>query len=836
MKNIKGVSCIIYILSSSISYAEEQYFNPQFLGQDPSSVQDLNYLNKGNEITPGNYYLDLYIGDKLIKHININFYNENEKVVACFDKDIIEILPLNKIMRERIKQLPNTNECLNIESIIPEMNYKVDLPQLVFKVSIPQIYLESKNSSLAEESDWDDGISGLLMNYNFMGTNSKNGPNSNYSSYYFYLNNKLNVGAWRLYGNMYWNENKNDQYTDSEFKTSGFYLTRDIRSLKSTILIGQNSLGSSLFDAIQYVGVTLGTSKQMRPESENGYAPPIRGIATTRSKLIIRQNNLIVYQTLVDPGPYDIQDLYPVGSSGDYEVELTSLDGVVIEKYNVPYAVLQNLLKEKNYEYTATIGQLDLKSAKEYKFIQGSFAYGLPYRTTIYGGIQGYSDYQSLGIGFAKDFGRLGAVSVDMVNADTKFSNYASRVNGQSYRILFAKSFIGTKTNIQLTGYRYSTSGFYTLNEAVYKNTNNNGELFDDNLLGRKRSTFQLNISQNLDRFGQLYIWGTKNTYWGDNKNSENIQFGWNKTFPKLNNLVVTLNYNKQKYSNMKNDSIAMNLVMPLNFRKSKKNTVYAGSNSIYNKTSDSFVNNLSIYGRTDDNKLNYSMYQSLTNESKLDTMNFNLKYDLSIIDLDLGASYSESSKQLNYGFNGSLLMHEGGFSFFKQAFDTAILVEAKGASGATLSRAGDNVKINRNGYALIPYATAYHYNDIEINPESFKNGFDIDEKILKVAPTNGAIAKVSFDVRKGYNFLIKPMLNGENIKFGTIVENIKDKSTAIANDDGSVYMTGVKDNSEYKVYWDKDKNCHFKIQYNDKFNEGIINKSDVSCEVIPNE
>lgn len=823
-------------MSSNIIYAEEQYFNPQFLGKDASLVQDLTFLNNGNDITPGNYYLDLYVGDKFIKNININFYNKDSQVVACIDGEMAELLPLNKVTRELIKQLPSVDGCLDLKTVIPEVDYNIDLPKLAFKIIIPQIYLESKATNLARESDWDSGITAALINYNFVGTNSHNENGGDYSSYYFYLNNKLNIGAWRLYGNMYWNENKFGNLKNSEFKSNGIYLARDIKPLKSTLLIGQNSLGSNLFDAIQYIGLTIASSNEMRPENENGYAPPIRGVASTRSKITVRQNNLIVYQTFIDPGPYDIKDLYPVGSSGDYEVELTSLDGAVVGKYNVPYSTLPNLLKEKNYNYSATLGQLDLPSVKEYKFLQGSFSYGLPFRATLYGGVQGYTNYQSLGLGVAKDFGHLGALSVDMVNSDTKFTNESYRINGQSYRILFAKSFVGTKTNIQLTGYRYSTSGFYTLNEAVYKNSNIIGNSFDDNLLGRKRSTFQANISQNLGNWGQLYLWGTTSKYWGKNESSNNIQVGWNKTFSQLNGLMVSFNYNKQKFNGIDNNSIGLSLMMPLNFSKKWKSNSYISNNSIYNKSTDQFVNNTNVYGRTDDNKLNYSVFQSVTDNSSSDTTNLNLKYDVNIADLTLGASYSKSTKQINYGISGSVLLHDDAISFFKQAYDTNILVEAKGATGAEFSKAGDNIKINKQGYALIPYATPYRYNDVELNPETFKDGYDIDNKILKTAPTRGAIAKVIFDVRKGYNFIIRPNLNGEIIKFGTVVESLSDNSTSIANDDGTVYISGVKNNSKYRIYWNKDHICEFTVHYDENFREDYINKKNVTCEVVSDE
>lgn len=92
-----------------------------------------------------------------------------------------------------------------------------------------------------------------------------------------------------------------------------------------------------------------------------------------------------------------------------------------------------------------------------------------------------------------------------------------------------------TGTNIQLTGYRYSTSNFYSFSEASYtNNTMNNSAVYL--YQGRRKDSFQINLSQRLSDYGQLYIWGNLNSYWGQEEKSRNIQIGWNKTIRQLDN------------------------------------------------------------------------------------------------------------------------------------------------------------------------------------------------------------------------------------------------------------------------------------------------------------
>lgn len=438
MRIAKNLYLIILCFNVGISYSQD-YFNPMFLGKDVASIDDLAYIASGNEVSPGNYYLAIYIGDDLIKNVNINFKASKTegKIGACFTKEIIDLIPFNEAVKKEFNfSSTDNNECIDIKKNIKDFSYDVELSKLILRLSIPQIYLESTRTTLAKEDSWDDGIPFFLMNYNFNGSYSKNKNTEDYSSYYLNLNNRVNVGPWRFNSNVYFNENKIGSEKNQNVKVSNVYLSRSINAIKSNLVIGQSTLGSNLFDSNPYIGLTLATSNEMLPDSDKGYSPSIRGIADTRSKLTIKQNDNIIYQTYVNPGPYDINNLNSVGTSGDYEVELTSADGEV-KKYIVPYASLPNLLRAGKYNYSVTVGKLDLNSAKNNNFLQSTVAVGIPLESTLFVGTQLSNDYKSVALGIGKDLGYYGALSVDATHAKAKINN--GMQSGESYRILYSK-------------------------------------------------------------------------------------------------------------------------------------------------------------------------------------------------------------------------------------------------------------------------------------------------------------------------------------------------------------------------------------------------------------
>ena len=67
--------------------------------------------------------------------------------------------------------------------------------------------------------------------------------------------------------------------------------------------------------------------------------------------------------------------------------------------------------------------------------------------------------------------GALGALSVDMTQANSTLPD-DSQHDGQSVRFLYNKSLNESGTNIQLVGYRYSTSGYFNFADTTYSRMN----------------------------------------------------------------------------------------------------------------------------------------------------------------------------------------------------------------------------------------------------------------------------------------------------------------------------------------------------------------------------
>ena len=106
----------------------------------------------------------------------------------------------------------------------------------------------------------------------------------------------------------------------------------------------------------------------------------------------------------------------------------------------------------------------------------------------------------------------IGALSFDVTHSRLKSDAHDD--SGQSYRATFNRMFTDTQTSIVLAAYRYSTKGYYNLNDALYavdqekKNSRSNYTLWRQNGM-----TFTVN--QNLpDGWGGFYLSSRISDYW----------------------------------------------------------------------------------------------------------------------------------------------------------------------------------------------------------------------------------------------------------------------------------------------------------------------------------
>ena len=826
-RNIKRYSLSIMVIVfipitiNKQSHAE-QIFNPAFLSDNVSTAQisDLTRFEKSTHQLPGIYRVDIYVNDQYVLTRDVNFIEKQDTqdttgLFPCFDVKTLQSFGINTAQYEMLSS--NNPQCTDFTTIIESADSQFQFDKQKLMISLPQASLLNQVRGYIPPDQWDSGINSLFTNYDISGSNNSK---TDSNSLFLRLDNGINLGSWQFRHSSSFNYNNQNGKSSNQWDNLNTYLQKTIIPLRSDLVIGDGSTNGEIFDSFGFRGLHLSTSDAMYPDSQQGYAPSIRGVAKTNAKVVIKQNGYIIHQINVAPGPFLIEDLNSTTLSGDLMVTIEENDGS-IQSYTVPYSSLPILQREGHTKYSIVLGDYrsGLDSQDDPFVVQITAIHGLNNGISIYAGTQLSEKYKSALLGLGANLGDLGAISFDVTHADSELADESSS-SGQSMRFLYSKTLSNSGTTFQILGYRYSTKGFYTLNDVAYNNMSGYqiSEIQDGNqletpiitdyynLYNAKKGRFEANISHSLGEYGSLFVSGNQQTYWNTDQKDEWIQGGYSNSWKALN-YSLSISHNKSSGFNQSDTMYSMNLSLPLdklwpkaNFQESPIQNAYA----TFSTTQTSSGNNSTMAGLSGTllkgHNLSYSISQGYVSDQ--DTIgSVSLNYDGSYGSIGAGYNYDQDSNQFTYNASGGMLVHRDGITFGQPLGSTSILVKAPGAKGVNIENY-TGVKTDWRGYAIVPYATEYRANRIALNSNTFDNNLEINNNVDNVVPIRGAIVRASFDTSLGLRALITLLHDGKFVPYASSVIETTRSARSIVADDGRTYLTGLPPKGTIEVTW----------------------------------
>ncbi|MCU6678493.1 fimbria/pilus outer membrane usher protein [Leclercia tamurae] len=839
----------IGLLSSSAVSFSREFFNPAFLtnmnGSDKNP--DLSVFETENSQGPGKYRVDIIINDATLDTTDVEFFSIAEKSAAYLGKNdpatnLYPCFSANTLAGYgiRTRAIPtlkiDSNGCVIIKSI-PDasVDFNFNLQKII--LSIPQAAISTTARGYVSPESFDQGINALFLNYHYNGNNSysRNNDTTDQQTHSVNLLPGLNFGAWRLRNFTTWNKSDSNKDSSGSWDTVYTYLERNIIALKSNLTLGESSSESDVYDSVPFRGVQLASDDFMDPESTQGYAPVVRGIAKGNAKVVIKQNGYVIYQSFVPPGAFEITDLYSTGGNGDLNVTIEEADGSQ-QNYVVAYASLPVLRREGSLKYGITTGQYRSSdsSVDDTPFTQITASYGLALNATAYGGAQLASKYQSIVMGLGKNLGEFGAVSLDLTQAwSTKKDE--DKNSGQSLRVRYSKNLNDAGTNISIAGYRYSTSGFSTLSE-VMETYRDDYRIYTSD---RVKNRTEITVSQSLgEDFGYVNIGGVMEDYWNERRRNNTLNIGYSNSWK---GITYNLNYahNRSSTDNPGNgrhyatDKIfSLNVNVPLDRWLSNTWATYGLNTSSPGSTS----NSVGLSGiALEDHNLNWNMQQQYDNRDS-GSGNAGLDYKGTYGEVFGSYNYDKNWQRVNYGASGSIIAHADGITAGQSISDTTALVKAPGAEGTRVI-GNSGVKTDFRGYAIVPNISMYRQNDVILDTETMPDDVELDTTTATVIPTRGAIVLAEYIGKKGIRAMLQLVDTQNNyIPFGAIVTNTNGENTSenssIVSDNGQVYMTGLPQSGSLIVKWGKKATqaCNAAYQFPDTDNSNGIKQTKLIC------
>lgn len=817
-------------LSLAAHAAQTEQFNTQFVHgtQNISAVNDIA-LNDG--LSEGTFEYDIYLDGQLVSTRSVTFKKSTQegRPQPCLSAEDLRSFGVNLPATE-------TAQCIDLAARIPHSSVHADSNYQRIDLSVPDANLTVSAKDAIPASAYDEGINAAWLGYDANATHFTDESTTN-NALWLGLKNGVNLGGWHFRNQSALTQNTRQGY---HWQTQASWAERNIVSLRSRLQLGQTATGDEVFDSIQFVGAQLTSDDNMLPDSLRGFAPEVRGIANSNATVEIRQNGYLIYSKNVAPGPFVIHDLTGSNDSGDLLVTVIEANGSA-RHFSVPWSSVPDMLRAGNSHFQLTAGEYrNGYDSWQPHFAQGTLGYGFSTGTTAYAGLLAADDYRALAMGLGQDLHQFGAVSFDITAATAQLAS-GEKSSGQSFRFLYAKSLNELGTQFRLVGYRYNTEGFYSLSDLVSEHDTWHDGYYDIHYddptqklryagqekryqhyytahFNNRRQRLEASISQQLWENASLYLSASNQSYWGNGSLDRSWQVGYSDLFGHVS-CNVYFQETRSQYGYADN-SVNLNLSVPLDFGEHTGNLSLSVSQDRQNGGSYA----TSYSSNALDNQLSWGV-QAATDDKRSSSAGINAGWQGEVAAIDGSYSAGTGFQSLSAGARGGVMLHSGGLTLMPSPGDTMVLVEAKNAQGVHVEP-GNNTAIDSHGYAVVPYANAWHYNTISLNTADIGAGLDIPLAAKRIVPQDGAVSRVTFETFTGRNYLITAVMNGNALPpVGASVLGHDGRNHGLVGMNGAMYVSGVASQEKLEVRWGSRRSEHCFIQMPDTTHKPLKNK-----------
>ena len=798
-------------------------FNTDVLDVKDRENINLDHFSRAGYIMPGTYLLALKVNSDNLQEESITFYappDDPKGSMACLSPELVDKFGFTSSSMKSLTWW-HDGQCFDPASL-SGIQLRGDLATSSLYISIPQAYMEYTAPNWDPPSRWDEGVAAFITDYNINANANRSHRQGGHNSYSLNGNGitGANIGAWRIRAD--WQSRLNhmtgtDNPTNKDFQWSRFYAYRALSSLSAKLVMGEDYLVSNIFDSFRFIGASVRSDLNMLPPNIRGYAPEITGIAQSNATVTISQQGRIIYTEQVAPGPFRIQNLSDA-VSGKLDVKIEEQNGSV-QEYQVDTANLPYLTRPGQIQYKLSMGKpsnTDRHSDGD-NFASGEFSWGVSNGWSLFGGSLNSKNYNALSIGIGRDLLMFGAISVDVTQSFARLAGQ-EMLKGGAYRLSYAKRFDSIDSQIQFAGYRFAERDFMSMSDFLM--ARNTGTRY-----GSNKELYTISLTKN---FRDLGISASLNynhqTYWDmPDNNYYSLSLSRYMDIGPIKNVSVNLSANRSMYNGVKDDSLYISTSLPLS---NGANLGYSLNSTRYDTT-----NRVTYHDRVDE-RTSYQLGAGSGRQGGSGTAFITHQGD--IARLTANGSYQHNQYSA-YGLSASggltITPEGGGFHRMNSMGGTRMLVDTEGVANVPIKGFGAAVESNRFGKAVVGDVSSYFRSKAQIDLNTLPDNIDAQQSVVQATLTEGAVGYRQFKVISGQKAMaVLRLADGKKPPFGAQVVNSKGQSTGLVGDDGSVYISGIREGEAMLVQWGEDKACQI------KFPEKLMDLNDVlllPCESV---
>ena len=744
---------------------------------------------KADTILPaGQYVVEVLVNNERVGRANFVITEDDEKNNRlCFSPEWLENAGVMMKKDAYDDAFDKEKQCYVLTR---NSHTKVDFDYgtQTLKFNIPQAYLLSKNAPIR----WDYGINGGRLKY--YGNFNKTVHND--MNAFGNFDSAINLGRWVLSSNMNVSHNRDK----TEFTSSDLTLSTAISQVQGDLLLGKSQTRTELFSDFNFYGVSLRSNNNMRPQESRGHAPDISGIASTPSRITVKQNGYTVYSKMVPAGPYRLDDLRPMGN-GDMVVTVEDESGNKSEQV-YPVTTLPTLLRPGEGQYNLAVGKKNNNNELDKAFRSdtglfwlGSLDYGFS-TTTLNSAFILNDNYQSGGLGVTHMLGELGAVSLSANVSKASYGDGEVKT-GQTFSVKYAKSF-SDKTDLQLLTYRYQSKGYVEFADFNPKDIWRGGN---------QRSRYEARLSH---RFDGAYLSSSywRQDYWMNNRHDTGGTLSFSTSVFDSVSVFLNGSYSKYAWSDKADYSVSLSLSVPFDL----KGIHHYTSSSMGHTRTGGAVFNTSVSALPTD-RFNYSL--SANTGSKGDRgASASVSYAFDTIQTNMGVSRSYRKRGNNQtSFSGSvsgsvLATSETGSLFTKESANTVGIISIPGVEGVSVN---GSMPTNSKGNTVV-WLSEYSENSISINMNNVPDDMEFETTSYTVVPTEGAMVYRKFGFENVLRYILRVKDAQGNYLTGGDAKTEQGLNAGFISNNGVLLMNMLAEPKTVSVNTGDGKQCLFSM------------------------
>ncbi|WP_176519202.1 outer membrane usher protein [Candidatus Pantoea floridensis] len=780
--------------------AKEVEFNLDNLDVSDRENIDMTQFARAGFIMPGQYDMVVRVNKAEIPTMPITFLppdDDPKDSVACLTPELMQQMGLKQNSLAKVSYW-HQGQCANLSSL-PGTTTHSDLASSVLSISVPQAYLEYQATDWDPPARWDDGIPGVLFDYNAnlnYTAAQRNGEDTNLSGNGV---TGANIGPWRLRANWQGQYTRDQRGSRHQLNWNQYYAYRAIKAWRAKLLLGENYLSTDMFDSVRFVGASIISDDSQLPPNLRGYAPEVGGVAKTNAKVTITQKGRVIYESQVAPGPFLIQDLNEA-TNGTLDVRVEEQDGSV-QEFQVDTATIPYLSRPGQVRYKLSTGQPAYQQFKPQGTLMhtGEFSWGISNGWSLLGGVMTAGKYNAFSLGFGRDLLAFGAVSLNATQSHADLPHTGKQI-GSSYSINYSKRFDEYDTQVTFAGYRFSERNYMTisryLDEIKYQDRYYQR--------GEDKQTYSVTLNKQFRSLGiSAYLNYYYQTYWNRPATGR-----WNMSLARyfdigsIKNMSVNLSAYRNEVRGKTDDTLYLSLNIPLGSAASIHYSAQSGSTGS--------TQNAGWYQRLDER----NAYQIGTSTSSGEAPTFSGYYTRTgdIAQINTSASYKAGSyRSAGLSVQGGATATTQGAALHRtnMAGGTRLMVDTEGVSGVPVQGGGSAAThTNLFGKAVITDVNNYYRNQAGIDLNNLADNVEAERPVTQFTLTEGAIGYRKFGVITGQKLMaVIRRADGSFPPFGASVLT-NGRETGIVSDSGTVWLSGVNPGVKMAVRWSGATQC----------------------------